>query len=375
MEEEHDPLYGESYLPRKFKIGFAYEGENTTDIYSHDLGFIAHVNAGRLEGFTLLAGGGLGRSNGVSASHARLADPIGYLQPDQIVAVAKAAVSIHRDFGNRNNRHFARLKYVIEAWGAEQFRQELESRLGYALSPPRPLIWHRAEDYLGWHRQGNGRWFYGVRVISGRIRDSKQQRIRTGIRELVQRLGTEVRLTSQQNLLVADIPSENQDDVDQLLRFHGVIAAANLPPILRQSMACPALPTCSQALTESERVWPQLASQIQRAWDGAGLSGEPLCVRMTGCPNGCARPYTAEIGIVGQSADLYSVYLGGSPLGTRLAKVFLHGVRRQEIATVLRPLFHEYAAARAPRERFGDWSARKNVEDLCRSNLQTVNAS
>ena len=373
MEEENDPLYGESYLPRKFKIGFAYEGENTTDIYSHDLGFIAHVDAGRLVGFTLLAGGGLGQSNGVGGSHARLADPIGYLQPDQIVAVAKAAVSIHRDFGDRNNRHFARLKYVIEAWGVEQFRQELESRLGSALLPPRPLIWHRSEDYLGWHRQGNGRWFYGVRVLSGRIQDRGPQRIRTGIRELVQRLGTEVRLTSQQNFLVADISSENQGDVDQLLRFYGVIAAADLPPILRQSMACPALPTCSQALTESERVWPQLASQIEGAWDEAGLSGEPLCVRMTGCPNGCARPYTAEIGIVGQSPDLYSVYLGGSPLGTRLTKVFLHGVRRQEIATVLRPLFHEYAADRAPGERFGDWSARKNVEDLCRLNLQTVN--
>ena len=364
LEEEDDPLYGDTYLPRKFKIGFAHEGENTTDIYSHDLGFVAHFGGGVLDGFTVLAGGSLGQSNGVSATHPRLADAIGFVRPARLAATAKAVVSIHRDFGNRENRKLARLKYVIEAWGVERFRQELESRLGEALEPPRPLAWHRADDYLGWHPQGDGRWFYGVRVLSGRIKDFGQQRIRSGLRELIERLRPEVRFTAQQNLLLAGIAAEHRVIVDRLLRAHGIIAAADLPPVLRQSMACPALPTCGQAITESERVWPQLARQIQQVWDAAGLRDEPLCVRMTGCPNGCARPYTAEIGIVGQSTDLHSLYLGGAPLGTRLAELFRHEVRLQAIAPLLRPLFEEYAAERNPGERFGDWAARIGVVRL-----------
>jgi sulfite reductase (ferredoxin) len=363
-DEQDDPLYGDTYLPRKFKIGFAHEGENTIDIYSHDLGFVAHFDGGTLAGFTVLAGGSLGQSNGVSATHPRLADAIGFVRPDRLLATAKAIVSIHRDFGNRENRRFARLKYVIEAWGVEQFRQELERRLGEALEPPRPLAWHRAEDYLGWHPQGDGRWFYGVRVLSGRIKDSGQQRLRSGLRELIDGLRPELRFTAQQNFLLAGIASEQRVFVDRLLRAHGIIAANDLPPVLRQSMACPALPTCGQAITESERVWPQLAQQIQKVWDAAGLRDEPLCVRMTGCPNGCARPYTAEIGIVGQSTDLHSLYLGGAPLGTRLAELFRHEVRLQEIAPLLRPLFEEYAVERFTRERFGDWAARMGIAHL-----------
>jgi len=360
-EKEEDPLYGETYLPRKFKIGFAYEGENTTDIHSHDLGFVAHFNGSLLEGFTMLAGGSLGQSNGVRASHPRLADPIGFVLPGQLLAAAKAAVSIHRDFGNRENRRLARLKYVIEAWGVDRFRLELEQRLRHALAEPRPLVWHRAEDYLGWHPQGNGQWFYGVRVISGRIKDVGNQRMRSGLRALSQQLRPEVRLTVQQNLLLAGIAAERRGEVDRLLRTYGIIPAADLPPVLRQSMACPALPTCGQAVTESERVWPCLAGQIQQVWDAAGLHGEPLCVRMTGCPNGCARPYTAEIGIVGQSAGLVSLYLGGSPLGTRLAQLFRHEVRLEDVAAVLGQRFEEYVAERVAGERFGDWAARKGA--------------
>jgi sulfite reductase (ferredoxin) len=364
LEEEADALYGETYLPRKFKIAFAYEGENTIDIYSNDLGFVAHFDAGELAGFTLLAGGGLGQSNGVRTTHPRLADPIGFVRPNQLVAAAKAVVGIHRDFGNRENRKLARLKYVIEKMGVEQFRSELESRLGEALAPPRRLVWHRAEDYLGWHPQGQGRWCYGVRVISGRIKDSADHGIRSGLREVIARFRPEVRLTVQQNILLAGIATEDRREVDRLLRAHGLVAAADLPPVLRHSMACPALPTCGQAVAESERVWPLLAARIQQAWDAAGMGGEPLCVRMTGCPNGCARPYTAEIGIVGQSPDLYSLYLGGSPMGTRLAELFRHGVRFEDVPAVLSRLFQAYAAERAAGERFGDWAARKGVARL-----------
>jgi sulfite reductase (ferredoxin) len=361
LENEEEPLYGDAYLPRKFKIGFAYEGENTTDIYSHDLGFVAHFDRGKLAGFTMLAGGGLGQSNGVRASHPRLADPIAFVRPEQVLPAAKAAVSIHRDFGNRENRRLARLKYVIEAWGVEEFRRELEQRLGVELEPPRTLAWHRAEDYLGWHPQGDGRWFCGVRVISGRIRDLAKYRMRTGLREVVERLLPEVRLTVQQNLLLCGIASEDRALVNRLLSASGIVRAASLPPVLRQSMACPALPTCGQAVAESERIWPWIAYEIQKVWDAAGLYGEPLCVRMTGCANGCARPYTAEIGIVGQSAGLYSLYVGGSPLGIRLAELLRHEVRTREIAGVLTPLFAAYAAGRAAGERFGDWAARQGT--------------
>ena len=371
LEEEDDPLYGETYLPRKFKIGFAYEGENTTDIYSHDLGLVAHCNKAAVEGFTLLAGGSLGQSNGVSASHARLADPIGFLRPDRLLAAAKAVVSIHRDFGNRSNRRLARLKYVIEAWGVERFRQELESRMGEPLAPPRPLVWHRSDDYLEWHPQGDQRWFYGVRVISGRVKDSGHERIRSGLREVIERVRPEVRLTPQQNVLLVGIAADKRAEVDRLLRVHGIIPAADLPPVLRHSMACPALPTCGQAITESERVWPHVAAQVQQAWDTAGLHGELLCVRMTGCPNGCARPYTAEIGIVGQSTNLHSLYLGGSPLGIRLAELFRNGVQLNEISAVLGPLFRDYAADRATGERFGDWVARKGIARLRESHSCT----
>jgi sulfite reductase (ferredoxin) len=363
IEGEEDPLYGDTYLPRKFKIGFAYEGENTTDIHTHDLGFVAHFDAGELAGFTMLAGGGMGQSNGVRATHPRLADPIAFIPPDRLVDAAKSVVTIHREFGSRENRRLARLKYILDAWGVPAFRGELQGRMGERLAPPRPLIWNRADDYLGWHPQGDGRWFCGVRVVSGRIQDLETQRMRTGLRAVIERLRPEVRLTAQQNMLLAGIAADDRPEVNRLLRAHGVVLAPGLPPVLRHSMACPALPTCGQAVAESERVWPQLACKIQEAWDRAGMNGQSLCVRMTGCPNGCARPYTAEVGIVGQSPGLYSLYLGGSPHGTRLADLLCHGVRFEEIAAVLAPWFAAYAAERAAGERFGDWAARKGVRD------------
>ena len=346
-EDEADELYGETYLPRKFKIGFAFEGDNTTDVYSNDLGVVAHFAGEQLAGFTILAGGGLGQSNGVKASHPRLADAVCFVEPEDLLAAAKAIVTIHRDFGNRSNRKLARLKYVLDSWGVARFREELAARLGRPLTPPRELAWRRADDYLGWHRQGDAEWFYGLRVVNGRLAGEQRRRVR----ELIESHGHEVRLTVQQNLLVCGV--RDRAALEQALQ------PAALPPVLHHSMACPALPTCGQALTEAERVLPEIAASLEAAWNAAGLAGEALRVRVTGCPNGCARPYTAEIGIVGQSVDLYSVYVGGSPLGTRLAALHSHQVKRAEIAGTLAPLFAEYAAGRAPGEAFGDWAARR----------------
>ncbi|MBX9600566.1 MAG: NADPH-dependent assimilatory sulfite reductase hemoprotein subunit [Bryobacteraceae bacterium] len=357
-EEESEPLYGDTYLPRKFKIAFAYPGDNTTDIYGNDLGIVPHHEFGELQGFTILAGGGLGQSNGVKASHPRLADPIAFVPPAKLLDAAKAVVAIHRDFGNRDNRKLARLKYVLDAWGVEKFRREFAARLDFTPEPPRDIVWTRGDDYLGWHRQNDRAWFVGLRIVSGRIQGAQ----RAALRSIVERFRCEVRLTAQQNLLLTGI--EDRAALEIALRDAGLQPAASLPPVLRHSMACPALPTCGQALTEAERIGPELFGAIQAEADRAELSGEAIRVRVTGCPNGCARPYTAEIGIVGQSVNLYSIYLGGSAAGTRLATLYSHGVRGDDVAARLSPLFALYAADRGPREGFGDWVHRVGVESL-----------
>ena len=361
--EEEEELYGVTYLPRKFKIAFTQEGENTIDIYSDDLGFVAHYDgAGKLTGYTVLAGGGMGQSNGVKLSHPRMADAVCSIGPsdEEVLEVARAVVSIHRDFGNRGERKLARLKYVLDERGLDWFRQELEGRVGRKLEDPRPLHWERQMDFLGWHPQGANQWFFGLRVISGRLKDG----VRAAVRNVVENLQPEIRLTAQQNLTFCGLSEAHKPVLEAILRRHGVPTPEELPPILRYSMACPALPTCGQAITESERILPDLVSQIQSELDAVGLSGQALHLRTTGCPNGCARPYTAEIGIVGFSVGLYSIYLGGSPLATRLAPLFAHNVKQAEIASLLRPVFANYAETRQEGEAFGDWAHRQGVEAL-----------
>lgn len=353
LEAETEEVYGDVYLPRKFKIAFSFEGENLIDIYSNDLGFVAHFEAGALAGFTVLAGGGMGQSNGVKESHPRMADAVAFVGPseEEVLEVARAAVSIHRDFGNRENRRLARLKYILDERGVEWFKQELASRLGRTPAPPLELRWSRQEDYLGWHEQGDGRWFLGLRVISGRLKGG----IRQAVREIVEATGCEVRFTAQQNLLLAGLGPEQKTRVDGILKNHAVPHAAELPPVLRHSMACVSLPTCGQAITEAERILPDVAAALQNELDAAGAAGQTIHVRMTGCPNGCARPYTAEIGIVGETVGKYTIYLGGSPRADRLSVAWKKLIPVEELASTLRPLFDRYALERAPGEAFGDW--------------------
>lgn len=360
--EKSEPLYGDTYLPRKFKIGFTREGDNTADIYSDDLGFVAHFERGEVAGFTFLAGGGMGQTNGDRTTHPRLADPVGFVRPDQVLDVARAVVSIHRDFGDRSNRRHARLKYVIEDRGLDWFRQELTRRLGWAPPPPRPLRWARHADWLGWHAQDSAgsRWFFGLRVVSGRLAGGLMQ----AVAEAVRQLQPEVRFTPQQNLIFANLAPEARGELEAILRRYGVSLPGELPPILRHSMACPALPTCGLALTDSERVLPDVVQDIQRQADEAGAAGEIIHLRMTGCPNGCARPYTAEIGIVGQSPKLYSIYLGGSPLATRIATLYTHNVPLERIGQTLRPLLDAWIRERRSQESFGDYCYRTGVEAL-----------
>ena len=367
-----EPLYGSTYLPRKFKIGFAFPGDNTTDIYANDIGIVPRYEANRLIGYTILAGGGMGQSAGVKASHPRLADPICSIGPakEELLEVCSAIVTIHRDFGNRTNRKLARLKYVLDEWGVEKFKIELEARVGRTLPAPEPLTWVRSVDYLGWHRQGqdgDGKpfWFVGVRVIAGRVRDfDATRRVRFAIRQIVERFRLAVHLTAQQNLYLAGIDDIDRPAIEALLREHGVVEPGDLPPVLRHAMSCPALPTCGQAITESERIMPEVVAEIQEKLDQAGLSDQVVHLRTTGCPNGCARPYTAEIGIVGASVDMYTIYLGASPFGTRLGKVFAQNVKRHQVAEQLRPVIENYKETRQPNESFGDFCHRVGVEHL-----------
>jgi sulfite reductase (ferredoxin) len=367
-----EPVYGPTYLPRKFKIGFTYEGDNATDVYSNDAGFVPHIENGRIVGFTVLAGGGMGQSAGVKQSHPRLADPICYIgsSSEEVLEIATAILTIHRDFGDRTNRRLARLKYVLDAWGPLKFKEELEKRVGRELAPPRELVWTRGTDYLGWHRQGTAPdgtplWFVGVRVISGRIKDfDSGARVRTGLRTVIQEFRPGVRLTSLQNIYLSDIRQADKPRIAALLREHGIAEPEQLPPVLRHAMSCPALPTCGQAITESERIMPEVVQDMQSELNEAGLSDQVVHLRTTGCPNGCARPYTAEIGIVGASVGMYSVYLGGTPLGTRLAQLFAQNVKREQLAEKLRPIIHYYRDNRDEGEEFGDFCYRIGLEQL-----------
>jgi sulfite reductase (ferredoxin) len=379
-EAEVEPLYGATYLPRKFKIGFAFPGDNTTDIYANDIGIVPNYRGGRLEGFTILAGGGMGQSAGVKTSHPRLADPICSIgpSPEELLEVVSAIVTIHRDFGNRSNRKLARLKYVLDDWGVGKFKQELEARVGRELAPPEALEWHRAHDYLGWRRQGTdfeGRpvWFAGIPVIAGRVKDfDDRRRIRTGLRTVVAQFRPGVRLTCQQNLYLSGVRDEDRFAIAALLREHGISEPAQLPPVLRHAMSCPALPTCGQAITESERIMPEVVAEVQAELNAVGLRDEVVHLRTTGCPNGCARPYTAEIGIVGASVDMYTIYLGASPLGTRLGSVFAQNVKRRDIAPRLRPVIEHFKEARQPSEGFGDFCHRVGMDALRELSLLAV---
>jgi sulfite reductase (ferredoxin) len=359
---EVEPLYGATYLPRKFKINFTFPGDNTTDVYANDIGIVPHYEAGQLAGFTILAGGGLGQSAGVKASHPRLAEPICFVGPtkEELLEVATAIVTIHRDFGNRTNRKLARLKYVMDAWGPVKFKAELEQRVGRVLPAPKELTWHRSTDYLGWHRQAPDAWFVGVRVISGRIKGSS----RTGLRELIEKYRLEVRLTPQQNFYLAGIRDEDRSAIAAQLRACGLVEPEALPPILRHAIACPALPTCGQAITESERIMPEVVAEVQAELNALGMAKDAIQLRTAGCPNGCSRPYTAEIGIVGASVNMYTLYLGASPVGTRLGQVFAEKVKRQEVAGLLRPVFERYRDERASQESFGDFCHRVGVAQL-----------
>jgi len=351
-----DPLYGKTFLPRKFKTGFAIPPNNDTDIFTNDLGFVAIVENGAVVGYNLLVGGGLGSSHGNKQTFPRLADIIGFLPRKEVSRVSEAVIAIHRDWGDRTDRKHARIKYVLEEKGVAWFQAQLAERLGAALATARPFVFLGQGDPFGWFPQPDGKSYLGLFVETGRIKDEGDYRLKTALRVLAERFAPTFRLTPSQNLVLADIRSSDQAEVERILREHGAGRVFSPGLVRGRGMACPALPTCGLALAESERVFPALVARIEEAQESAGVGGEELVVRMTGCPNGCARPYSAEVGIIGRAPGKYNLLLGGNREGTRLARNWRESVPLDDIPVLLSGLLAEYARGRSPGQSFGDWT-------------------
>lgn len=363
--EIDDPLYKQTYLPRKFKIALADAGDNCVDIYTNDVGLVALFDANqKLLGFNLLAGGGMGMSHNNSATYARLADEIAFVTPEQAIEAVTAVVTIHRDFGDRENRKHARLKYILQDRGVEWFREELANRVSFPLVPVRPMPSFAVHDHLGWHEQGDGRWYVGLHVENGRIADRGELRLRSGLRTLIEKYELSTRLTAQQNILLTGIRVEDRPAVEALLAEYGVRPVEEITKARRNAMACVALPTCGLSLAEAERVFPAVIDQLETTLDELGISSSDITARMTGCPNGCARPYVAEVAFVGRSLDKYTVFLGGNPAGTRLARPFLDLVPLDQLVRVLKPVLADYRDQREQGESFGDFVERVDLDYL-----------
>jgi len=363
-DAQPDPIYGERYLPRKFKTAIAFPDDNCTDVYSNDLGFLAIPDGDRIAGFNVLVGGGLGMTHGKKLTYPRLADPLGFAAPEDVVQVAEAVLTVQRDYGDRRDRRHARLKYLLDDRGLHWFRAQVERRLGRALPPPAAVRVSDVHDHLGWHQQREGRWFYGLFVENGRILDTEDVRLRTALRRIVKMFDAGVHFTPQQNVLLTGIPDGRRAALEGVLAHHGVRSTGAISTVRRWSMACPALPTCGLALAESERVLPGVIDELERELARLGLADLRLTVRMTGCPNGCARPYTADLAFVGRSADKYTIFVGGSVLGTRLATTYADLVPRHRLVARVRPLLERYRAERLPDEGLGDFCCRIGIDEL-----------
>ncbi len=354
---EVEPIYGEHYLPRKFKAVVAVPPYNDVDVYAQDLGFIAIVENGAVVGYNVTVGGGMGMTHGESETYPRTADVMGFCRPDQALDVARQVIMVQRDWGNRENRKRARLKYTIEDRGLDAFRTEVETRAGFALEPPREFKFESTGDAIGWSKDPKGHHHLGLFVQNGRIKDQPGHTLRTALREIAAIHNGEFICTANQNIIIASVTAAKKRKINAILSAHG-IAIGTSSGLRRNSMACVALPTCALALAESERFLPELVTDIEKILDKAGLNDDDIVIRMTGCPNGCARPYLAEIGLVGRGPGTYNLYLGAAFDGSRLNKLVARDVKQEEILGILEPMLLAYANERRGGERFGDFVIR-----------------
>ncbi len=355
---EEDALYGATYLPRKFKIGLAIPADNSVDVLTNDLAIIALFEDGVLQGYNFALGGGLGMTHNKPKTFPRLATSVAFVAPDDLLAAAAAVVRLHRDHGDRGNRKHARLKYLIAERGEEWAKAQLEAYLGKRLDYPRELPRFAIVDHLGWHEQGDGLFYLGLPVASGRIADRPGESLRTALREIVTRFGCDPILLPSQDILLSNIAPESRAAIDEALRGHGVIAAGDVSKVRRWSLACPALPTCGLALTEAERIQTPLIDEVEERLARYDLLGERLSIRITGCPNGCARPYAGDVGLVGRMPGFFALYVGGDFEGTRLSFNLVDKLAENAVPDTLDILFALFAEGREAGEGFGDFCHR-----------------
>jgi len=352
-----EPIYGTTYLPRKFKIAVAVPPSNDVDVFAHDLGYIAILDkTGNLAGYNVTVGGGMGMTHGEPETYPRTADVMGYCRPQEALAVGEAVVTIQRDWGDRSDRKHARLKYTIEDRGLDVFRAEVERRSGVKLGKPKPFTFTSTGDRYGWIEGEGGRAHLALFIENGRIKDLPHAAIFTGLCRIAENHDGEIRLTTNQNIIIANVAQDKRALVDALVAEHGLTAPAST--LRRNAMACVALPTCGLALAESERYLPSLVTALEERLIANGLAEDEIVIRMTGCPNGCARPYLAEIGLVGKGPGRYNLYLGAAFDGSRLSKLYAEDLDHAGIIAKLDPLFAAYAAERKPKERFGGFVIR-----------------
>jgi sulfite reductase (ferredoxin) len=364
--DKEEPIYGEHYMPRKFKCSVTVPGDNSVDLYTQDVSLVVMMNQqGELEGFNVLAGGGLGRTHNKEETFARMADPIGYVDKDDIFDLIKAIVATQRDYGDRVNRRHARMKYLINDWGVDKFRAKVEDYFGKPIAPYKPLPAFKYKDYLGWNEQGDGKLFLGISIENGRVKDEGNFQLKTALREIVKQFDLPMRLTPNHNAILYEIEKNQQQPIEQILNQHGVqITPEGIEPLVRYSMACPALPTCGLAITESERAIPGITARIRALLDKLGLKDDHFVIRMTGCPNGCARPYMAELGFVGSAPGKYQMWLGGSPDQTRLARAYIEKLPIEELESFLEPMFMQFKQQRELGESFGDFCDRVGFDAI-----------
>ena len=360
FHDGEEPIYGQHYMPRKFKCSVTVPGDNSIDLYTQDLSLVVITNrAKELQGFNVLAGGGMGRAHNKEETFPRLANEIGYVAKDDVYDLVKAIVATQRDYGDRFNRRHARMKYLIEDWGLDKFKATVEKYFGKNLKPYKSLPAWKYQDYLGWHEQGDGKLFFGLSVENGRVKDEGDFQLKTALRKIVEQFQVPMRLTANHNLIIYEIDPANQSAIQAILVEHGIVTnPEGIEPLVRYSMACPALPTCGLAITESERALPGITERIRGLLNNIGLDKEHFVIRMTGCPNGCARPYMAELGFVGSAPGAYQVWLGGSPNQTRLAQPYVQKLPDEKIEEFLEPLFVYFRKNRKRKESFGDFCNR-----------------
>jgi sulfite reductase (NADPH) hemoprotein beta-component len=360
-QAEEEPILGQLYLPRKFKTGIVIPPHNDVDIFSQDLGFIAILDEGKVLGFNLTVGGGLGATHGEPQTFPRLADVIGFLNPEQMLKVAETVVMIQRDFGDRTDRKHARLKYTIADRGVDWFKAELFKRLGFALEPARPFTFTTQGDRFGWLRGHDGRWHLTLRIESGRVGDTPGKPYLTGLEKIAAIHQGDFRLTANQNLSIANVPDSECMNIDRLVADHGLGKALFTTPLRRDALACVSLPTCSLAMAEAERYLPNFTDRVDALLAKHGLREIPLTLRITGCPNGCARPYLAEIALIGRAPGRYTLRLGADAVGSRLNVVYRDNIDEPAIVSVLDELIGRYSTERHADERFGDFLWRAEV--------------